>query len=118
MASTAFCTKLALAAMALLTLAAAPAPPRTPQQILDAARPSEWRRVDPRHTLYMDLKSGRVVIAETRSNEFGEFQLEYEQQSQLKLCIHLGDSRTIQVPLKKLTSDQAAAKSRVSAKKQ
>jgi peptidylprolyl isomerase len=59
---TASCPKLALAAMAVLTLAAAPAPPRSPQQILDAAAPSEWRRVDPAHTLYLDLKSGRVVI--------------------------------------------------------
>ena len=62
MTSTASCPKLALAAMALLTLAAAPPPPRSLQQILDAAAPSEWRRIDPSHTLYMDLKSGRVVI--------------------------------------------------------
>jgi hypothetical protein len=63
------------------------------------------------------LRSGKQVVAETLSNRFGEFQLEYEQQSQLKLCIHMGDARVIQVPLKRLISEQPAAKSRVSAKK-
>ena len=55
--------------------------------------------------LQVSLRAGKLVIAETHSNRFGEFQLEYEQQSQLKLCIHLGGAKMIQVPLKKLTSD-------------
>jgi hypothetical protein len=67
--------------------------------------------------LPVSLRAGKEVIAETISNQFGEFQMEYEQQSRLKLCIHLGDSKLIQVPLKALTFDQPAAKSRSSSKK-
>ena len=58
------------------------------------------------------LRAGKQVVAETMSNRFGEFQMEYDQQTQLKLCIYLRDSKSIQVPLKKFTSDQPAAKSR------
>jgi len=54
------------------------------------------------------------VVAETLSNRFGEFQLEYAQQPQLKLCIALRDSKSIQVPLRKLIADQPVAKDRVS----
>jgi hypothetical protein len=67
--------------------------------------------------LAVSLRAGKEVIAETISNAFGEFQMEYEQQSRLKLCIHLRDSKLIQVPLKTLTFDQPAAKSRSSSKK-
>jgi hypothetical protein len=67
--------------------------------------------------LPVSLRAGKLVVAETLSNRFGEFQMEYEQQSQLKLCIHLRDSKLIQVPLKKLTADQPAAKSRASRRK-
>jgi hypothetical protein len=67
--------------------------------------------------LAISLRAGKQVVAETHSNRFGEFQMEYEQQTQLKLCIHLRDSKLIQVPLKKLTSDQPAAKSRASRRK-
>ena len=63
------------------------------------------------------LRSGKVVVAETLSNRFGEFQMEYEQQSRLKLCIDLQDSKNIQVPLKKFIPDQPAAKSRTSPRK-
>jgi hypothetical protein len=35
--------------------------------------------------------------------------MEYEERAQLKLCIHLADSKVIQVPLKKLTADQTGA---------
>src|SRR5262249_14093023 len=52
------------------------------------------------------LRLGDQTIAETVSNRFGEFQMEYEERAQLKLCIHLADSNIIQVPLKKLTADQ------------
>lgn len=41
--------------------AAAPKP-RTMQEILDASTARDWRDLDPAHTLYMDLDSGRVVI--------------------------------------------------------
>lgn len=63
------------------------------------------------------LRSGKLVIAETRSNQFGEFQMEYDQQTSLKLCISLRDSKSIQVPLKKFTSEPKAAKSRTSTRK-
>jgi hypothetical protein len=62
--------------------------------------------------LAISLRAGKQVVAETQSNRFGEFQMEYEQQTQLELCIHLRDSRLIQLPLKKLTSDQPVAKTR------
>jgi hypothetical protein len=60
------------------------------------------------------LRSGKLVVAETKSNRFGEFQMEYDQQTQLKLCIYLRDSKSIQVPLKKFTSDHPVAKRRTS----
>jgi hypothetical protein len=55
------------------------------------------------------VKSGRVVVAETRSNAFGEFQMEYEQEGRLQLCVDLENgSRRFQVPLKKFASDRLA----------
>jgi hypothetical protein len=55
------------------------------------------------------LKSGRQVVAETRSNRFGEFQMEYEQQSRLQLCVYLENgAKCFQVPLKKFTSERPA----------
>jgi hypothetical protein len=52
------------------------------------------------------LKSGRQVIAETRSNRFGEFQIEYVQQRRLQLCIHLdGGSRCIVAPLRRIAAE-------------
>ena len=41
---------------------AAAAKPKTMQDILDASRPSDWRRLDPDNTLYLQLAGGRVVI--------------------------------------------------------
>jgi hypothetical protein len=67
--------------------------------------------------LPVSLRAGKVVVAETTSNRFGEFQMEYDQQTQLKLCIYLRDSKSIQVPLRKFTSDQPATKSRTTARK-
>jgi len=53
------------------------------------------------------VKSGRLVVAETRSNAFGEFQMEYEQQGRLQLCVHLENgTKRFQVPLKKLASEK------------
>jgi hypothetical protein len=63
------------------------------------------------------LKAGKVVVAETMSNRFGEFQMEYDQQRRLKLCIELRDSKSIQVPLKAFIADQTAPKSRTSSRK-
>ena len=63
------------------------------------------------------LRAGKLVVAETLSNRFGEFQMEYDQQPQLKLCIDLRDSKSIHVPLKRFISDQPATKSRTSSGK-
>jgi hypothetical protein len=53
------------------------------------------------------LKSGRSVVAEARSNRFGEFQMEYEQHGRLQLCVYLeGGTKRFQVPLKKFTSER------------
>jgi hypothetical protein len=54
------------------------------------------------------LKSGRSVVAETRSNRFGEFQMEYEQQGRLQLCVDLeSGTKRFQVPLKKFSSENS-----------
>jgi hypothetical protein len=54
------------------------------------------------------LRSGRSVVAETRSNRFGEFQMEYEQQGRLQLCVDLeGGTKRFQVPLRKFSSERA-----------
>jgi hypothetical protein len=57
------------------------------------------------------LKAGRLVVAETRSNEFGEFQMEYEQQQQSRLQLYVylenGDKR-FQVSLKKFAAERAS----------
>jgi len=63
------------------------------------------------------LRSGKQIVAETLSNRFGEFQMEYAQQSKVRLCIRLRDSRSIQVPLRKFISERPAAKSRASSRK-
>src|SRR5262249_50153857 len=63
----------ALTALAALLLcapatAAAPAPaeaakkPLTTAEVLAASTPSEWRALDPQHTVYLELAAGRVVI--------------------------------------------------------
>jgi peptidylprolyl isomerase len=38
------------------------AKPKSMQEILDASQPSDWRKLDPANTLYLDLAAGRVVI--------------------------------------------------------
>jgi len=52
-------------------------------------------------------------VAETVSNRFGEFQMEYEQQGRLQLCVYLEGARRIQVPLKKLAADKHAGRDRL-----
>jgi hypothetical protein len=60
------------------------------------------------------LKAGKLVVAETRSNRFGEFQMDYQQQGRLQLCIYLdGGSKCIQVPLKKLMPDKPFSRARL-----
>ena len=63
--------------------------------------------------LAVSLQAGDRIVAQTVSNRFGEFQMEYEQRAQLQLVIRLQDANVIQVPLKKLRQDPPAAKSRV-----
>ena len=59
------------------------------------------------------LKSGKQVVAETRSNSFGEFQMEYEQQKRLQLCIRLdGGARSIVAPLRGIAGGKLAGTSR------
>lgn len=40
----------------------AAAKPRSMQEILDASKPADWRTLDPKNTVYLELDSGRVVI--------------------------------------------------------
>ena len=55
-------------ALAVVMLTAPPllaepaAPPRTMAEVLAASVPADWRPLDPQHTLYLQLASGRVVI--------------------------------------------------------
>ncbi len=67
--------------------------------------------------LPVSLRAGKLVVAEAMSNRFGEFQMEYDQQTRLRLCISLRDAKSIEVPLKKFTSDQPASKSRTTIRK-
>lgn len=41
---------------------AAPKNKATMQDVLKAAKPSDWRPLDPQNTLYLDMEKGRVVI--------------------------------------------------------
>jgi len=53
------------------------------------------------------VRSGKAAVARTLSNEFGEFQMEYEQKGRLRLRISLvGDAKYIDVPLKRLSADR------------
>jgi len=57
------------------------------------------------------LKAGKQVVAQTRSNRYGEFQMEYEQQKRLHLCVSLeGGAKAIQVPVKLLSTDSSVAR--------
>jgi peptidylprolyl isomerase len=52
----------------VLLLLGVPAPslaqekPPTAAEVLEAAKPADWRKLDPANTLYLDLATGRVVI--------------------------------------------------------
>src|SRR5690606_25797922 len=52
----------ALLAAGAPALAAEEPPPQSPQQLLDASAPSDWRTPDPENLLYMEIPGGRVVI--------------------------------------------------------
>lgn len=54
--------RLALAAAALSLAAFAPAKPLGTAAVIDASKPSDWRRVDPANMLYMDVGGGTVII--------------------------------------------------------
>lgn len=51
-----------LLTVAVLQTAAAQTPARPMQEILDASQPADWRALDPKNTLYVELPRGRVVI--------------------------------------------------------
>jgi len=55
-------TGLVLAAAALVIDAAAAPAGKTMSDVLAAAKPSDWRTLDPENTLYLELAGGRVVI--------------------------------------------------------
>jgi peptidylprolyl isomerase len=57
-----FVRGLVLAAAALVIPAAAAPAGKTMADVLAAAKPSDWRTLDPDNTLYLELASGRVVI--------------------------------------------------------
>jgi peptidylprolyl isomerase len=44
------------------TAPAAPAKPKSMQELLDASASADWRTLDPANTLYLDMAAGRVVI--------------------------------------------------------
>jgi hypothetical protein len=57
------------------------------------------------------LKSGKLIVAQTRSNRYGEFQMEYEQQKRLQLCVYLeGGGKAFQVPVKRMSTDSSVAR--------
>jgi hypothetical protein len=56
------------------------------------------------------------VVAQTRSNRFGEFQMEYEQQKRLQLYVYLeGGAKCIQVPLKQFVDAKPVGGDRLKA---
>jgi peptidylprolyl isomerase len=52
----------ALATALLLSTAVSAAPYRTSAEIIAAAQAADWRNLDPQHTLYLELPTGRVII--------------------------------------------------------
>jgi peptidylprolyl isomerase len=57
---------LPLTLLSCTTFAAEPHRPLTTAEIIESAKPDDWRRLDPADTLYLDLASGRVVIELSR----------------------------------------------------
>jgi hypothetical protein len=50
------------------------------------------------------LKAGKAVIAQTLSNRFGEFQMEYGERKGLRLNVELADGHELEAPLRRLVS--------------
>jgi hypothetical protein len=50
----------------------------------------------------VSLKAGRAIIAQTRSNRFGEFQFEYAERKGLRLKVELENEQEVEVPLRQL----------------
>jgi peptidylprolyl isomerase len=57
---------LPLAMLSCTAFAADPPKPLTTAEIIESARPADWRLLDPADTLYLDLASGRVVVELSR----------------------------------------------------
>jgi peptidylprolyl isomerase len=53
---------LGCAAAASVNTLQTPAHAPTPSEVLAASKPEDWRPADPEHTLYLELRSGRVVF--------------------------------------------------------
>jgi hypothetical protein len=70
-------------------------------QITDRSEPS--RKLT---NLPVLLMSGGEILARASSNQFGEFQLEYEPRRRLTLCAAVGNGNRIEVPLHGLASDR------------
>ena len=51
--------------LATLSFGAEPVPKKSPTmtEVLAASKPGDWRGVDPENTIYLELRTGRVVIA-------------------------------------------------------
>ncbi len=74
-------------------------------QISNHARPE-----DRLSGLPVQIQAGKLLVAETRSNEYGEFQMEYQQQKRMQLCVYLQEgTRCIQVALKSVGSTEKPA---------
>lgn len=52
------------------------------------------------------LMAGREILNTTRSNQFGEFHLEYQPRARLRLCAAVGDGKRIELPLHGLASER------------
>jgi hypothetical protein len=52
----------------------------------------------------VSLKAGRAIVAQTRSNRFGEFQFEYEERKGLRLKVELENEQEVEVPLRQLAN--------------
>lgn len=51
-----------IALIVMLAMSAALSHAKTMQEVLADSKPSDWRKLDPQNTLYMELATGRVII--------------------------------------------------------
>ena len=66
-------------------------------QVLDKGTP----RAPGSPTILLWTEKGQPVL-ETKANEFGEFQIEFEAQDQLRLSIEMAGRRSVRIPLSDL----------------